>query len=65
MNGLSFIRRRCNLSQGQLAEKLGVTRYITELAENFQDWLRKRNAQINSALAKSDSARYNDSRRER
>ena len=26
MNGLSFIRRRCNLSQGQLAEKLGVTR---------------------------------------
>ena len=24
MNGLSFIRRRCNLSQGQLAEKLGV-----------------------------------------
>lgn len=41
------------------------TAYITELAENFQNWLRKRNAQINSALAKSDSARYNDSRRER
>ena len=26
MNGLSFIRRRCNLSQGQLAQMLGVTR---------------------------------------
>ena len=41
------------------------TAYITELAENFQDWLSKRNAQINSALAKSDPARYNDSRKGR
>lgn len=37
MNGLSFIRRRCNLSQGQLAEKLGVTRQAINLWENRQE----------------------------
>lgn len=36
MKGLSFIRRRCNLSQGQLAEKLGVTRQAINLLENRQ-----------------------------
>ena len=37
MNGLSFIRRRCNLSQGQLAEKLGVTRQAINLWENRRE----------------------------
>lgn len=37
MNGLSFIRRRCNLSQGQLAEKLGVTRQTINLWENCRE----------------------------
>ena len=37
MNGLSFIRRRCNLSQGQLAEKLSVTRQAINLWENRRE----------------------------
>ena len=37
MNGLSFIRRRCNLSQGQLAAKLGVTRQAINLWENRRE----------------------------
>ncbi|WP_455723349.1 helix-turn-helix transcriptional regulator [Dysosmobacter welbionis] len=37
MNGLSFIRRRCNLSQGQLAEKLGVTRQAINLWEKRRE----------------------------
>ena len=37
MNGLSFIRRRCNLSQGQLAKKLGVTRQAINLWENRRE----------------------------
>lgn len=37
MNGLSFIRLRCNLSQGQLAEKLGVTRQAIHLWENRRE----------------------------
>ena len=41
MNGLSFIRRRCNLSQGQLAEKLGVTRQAINLWENRREPLPK------------------------
>ena len=39
MNGLSFIRRRCNLRQGQLAEKLGVTRQAINLCENRRETL--------------------------
>lgn len=41
MNGLSFIRRRCNLSQRQLAEKLGVTRQAINLWENRREPLPK------------------------
>ena len=41
------------------------TAYSIELAETFQNRLRKRAAQTYSALAKSGKARYNDSRRER
>ena len=37
MNGLSFIRRRCNLSQGQLAKKLGVTRQAINLWETRRE----------------------------
>ena len=37
MNGLAFIRRRCNLSQGQLAELLGVTRQAVNLWENRRE----------------------------
>lgn len=37
MNGLSFIRRRCNLSQGQLAQMLGVTRQAINLWENRRE----------------------------
>ena len=37
MNGLFFIRRRCNLSQGQLAKKLGVTRQAINLWESRRE----------------------------
>lgn len=37
MNGLSFIRRRCNLSQGQLAQMLGITRQAINLWENRRE----------------------------
>lgn len=37
MNGLSFIRRQCNLSQEQLAEKLDITRQTINLRENRRE----------------------------
>lgn len=37
MNGLSFIRRQCNLSQEQLAEKLDITRQTINLWENRRE----------------------------